>query len=273
MRVAAVQMRSGINREDNLQAAEALIRQAAAAGATFISTPEMTTLLDQNRKRLTAAMAAAEPHEEEFFAQLSDELGVAIHIGSMPVGIEGSDKLRNRSLVFDQGRVLATYDKIHLFDADVPGERWKESNLYEHGEAAVMAELRGVRFGLSVCFDLRFSSLYRQLAKGGAQVLLVPAAFTVPTGKAHWEVLLRARAIETGSYVIAAAQGGAHEDERITYGHSMIINPWGEVIDQIEGDAPGLAFAEIDLERVADMRRRLPSLTLERAANLRLYGA
>ena len=274
MRIAAVQMRSGISREANLEAATALIREAASAGAQFISTPEMTTLLDQNRKRLTAALAEPQPDEENHFAALSQELGVAIHIGSMPVrGDGGSEKLRNRTVLLQEGRSLAHYDKIHLFDADVPGESWKESNLYEHGTEAVVAEVQGVKFGLTVCFDLRFPALYHQLAQAGAMVMAVPAAFTVPTGKAHWEILLRARAIETGSYVVAAAQGGEHQDGRITYGHSMIISPWGEILDQVAHDEPGIAFAEIDPERVADMRRRLPTLELARPANLRMYGA
>jgi predicted amidohydrolase len=163
---------------------------------------------------------------------------------------------------------------VHLFDADLPdGESWRESALYEHGEEAVLAQARGICFGLTVCFDLRFGNLYRQLGKAGAQVLTVPSAFTTSTGKAHWHVLLRARAIETGSYVVAAAQGGEHEDGRRTYGHSLIVSPWGDVIAEVDGDEPGVALADLEMQNVADMRQRLPSLTLERHPELRIYGA
>ncbi|NNU16362.1 carbon-nitrogen hydrolase family protein [Parvularcula sp. ZS-1/3] len=274
MRVAAVQMRSGIDRASNLEAAEALIRKAASEGASFIATPEMTTLVDQNRKRILASVAEPSPDEESALCALSQELGVTLSIGSMPVMGEKEGMLRNRQLLVSEGRVVATYDKVHLFDVDLDtGESWKESSLYEPGEEAVVADLGGVKLGLTVCFDLRFPKLYRQLAEAGAQVFTVPAAFTVPTGKAHWLTLLKARAIETGSFVIAPAQGGEHEDGRRTYGHSAIISPWGEVLDELQHDEPGIAYADIDFAKVADMRSRIPTLDLARDAKLRIYKA
>lgn len=272
MRAAAIQMRSGVERQANLDAAEALIREAASNGATFVSTPEMTTLLDQNRKRMMATLEERDPDPEDFFCALSSELGIAIHVGSMPVIAEGGERLRNRALLIDDGKLIATYDKVHLFDADVPGESWKESKAYEHGEEAVVARVREAVVGLSVCFDLRFPALYGQLARAGAEVLAVPSAFTVPTGSAHWEVLLRARAIETGSYVIAAAQGGEHEDGRVTYGHSMIVSPWGDILDEVANDEPGIAYADLDMAKVRDMRQRIPTLTLARQPQLRTFG-
>ncbi|MCQ8185250.1 carbon-nitrogen hydrolase family protein [Parvularcula maris] len=274
MRAAVVQMRSSIDRERNLAEAEELIREAASQGAEFISTPEMTTVLDQDRKRLMKTLEARDPDPEGFFCKLSAELGVLLHIGSMPLYSQNPERLRNRSLLIDGGELVATYDKVHLFDADLPdGESWRESALYEHGEEAVLAHARGVAFGLTVCFDLRFGTLYRDLGQAGAQVLTVPSAFTTSTGKAHWHVLLRARAIETGSYVVAAAQGGEHEDGRRTFGHSLIVSPWGDVIAEVDHDRPGVALAEMDMQNVADMRQRLPSLKLERHPELRIYGA
>lgn len=274
MRVAAVQMRSGIDRSTNLKAAEALIREAAREGASLIATPEMTTLVDQNRKRILASVGEPSPDEESAFCALSQELGVTLAIGSMPVMGAKKGMLRNRQLLVSEGKVVAIYDKVHLFDVDLDtGESWKESSLYERGDKAVLAEVGGVKLGLSICFDLRFPRLYRQLAEAGAQVFTVPAAFTVPTGKAHWLTLLKARAIETGSFVIAPAQGGEHEDGRKTYGHSAIISPWGEVLDELQHDEPGIAYADLDLTKVADMRSRIPILDLAREAKLSIYSA
>ncbi|GGY39661.1 carbon-nitrogen hydrolase family protein [Parvularcula lutaonensis] len=272
MRAAVIQMRSGIDRSRNLEDAEKLIREAAEDGAQLILTPEMTTLLDRNRDRLMASLIEPRPDEEDFFAELSREVGATLIIGSVPV--LGQQKVANRSMVFSEGRKIATYDKIHLFDVDLDtGESWRESNLYQEGKEAVLVEGIGAKVGLSICYDLRFPHLYRRLAQAGAEVLTVPAAFTVPTGEAHWEVLLRARAIETGSFVLAAAQGGEHEDGRHTFGHSMIVDPWGSVLDKLSHDSPGVAMADLDLAKVRDVRSRIPSLVLERSPAIRTYRA
>jgi predicted amidohydrolase len=251
-----------------------LIRQAASDGARLVLTPEMTTVLDKDRKRLTATIAESAPDEDAHFAALSGELGLTIVIGSAATLVTGHERIANRSMVFAEGERVATYDKVHLFDVDLPtGESWRESKVYMGGSEAVLVDTGGVRVGLSICYDLRFPHLYRRLAREGAAILTVPAAFTVPTGKAHWEVLLRARAIETGSFVIAAAQGGEHEDGRKTYGHSMIVSPWGEIVDRLPHDEPGVATAEIDLAAVDDTRRRIPSLALETEPRTRIYKA
>lgn len=272
MRAAVIQMRSGIDRAANVRAAADLIRAAAADGARLVLTPEMTTLLDRQRDRMLASLDEAEPDEEGVFAALSAELGLVIVLGSMPVLDPGADKVANRSIVFAEGCRAASYDKVHLFDVDLPtGESWRESSLYRAGHEAVLARLPEVRLGLSVCYDLRFPHLYRRLARAGADVLTIPAAFTVPTGEAHWEILIRARAIETGSFVLAAAQGGQHEDGRATFGRSMIVGPWGEVLDKLDHDEPGYAMAEIDLAAVREVRERIPSLTLEQTPELRIY--
>lgn len=272
MRAAVIQMRSGIDRSRNLEAAAELIREAAGSGAQLVLTPEMTTLLDRNRQRLMASLVEPQPDEEDFFAALSQDVGATLIIGSVPV--LGREKVANRSMVFSEGRKIATYDKIHLFDVDLDtGESWRESNLYQAGQEGVLVEGIGARVGLSVCYDLRFPHLYRKLAQAGAEVLTVPAAFTVPTGEAHWEVLLRARAIETGSFVLAAAQGGEHEDGRHTFGRSMIVDPWGTVLDKLTDDKPGVAMADLDLAKVRDVRTRIPSLKLERDPDIRTYKA
>lgn len=273
LRAAVIQMRSGIDRSANLDAATRLVRDAARDGARLVLTPEMTTLLDKRRERLLASAAEPQPDEDAAFAALSRELGVTIVLGSRPAPVPGGGKVANRSAVFFEGRRVAVYDKIHLFDVDLDtGESWRESKLFEAGDTAALVELPDVRIGLSVCYDVRFPWLYRTLAQAGAQVLTVPAAFTVPTGKAHWEVLLRARAIETGSFLMAAAQGGEHEDGRVTYGHSMIVSPWGEVLDMLPHDEPGIAAVELDLGKVAEFRQRIPSLALERTAATHIYN-
>jgi len=193
------------------------------------------------------------------FGLLAKELGVDLLIGSL--AIKSGHKVRNRSFLFGRhGLMSATYDKIHLFDVSVSeSERYHESATYTAGEAPVLAKVGEAKLGLSICYDLRFSTLYRHYAQAGAQIITVPAAFTVPTGRAHWDVLLRARAIETGSFVIAPAQGGQHEDGRATYGHSKIINPWGEVIAELSDDAPGFVCADLDLSEVTEARKRIPA--------------
>jgi predicted amidohydrolase len=277
MRVGLCQMRSGVDRDANVAAATELVRAAAGEGATLVATPEMTTLLDRNPHRLFRSL----PDEDEWrdaehaaFAALANELGIHLLIGSMAVGVqvEGRTKLANRSVLFGPGGAIARYDKIHLFDVDLPtGESWRESATVAGGGEGVVADIGAAKLGLTICYDVRFPHLYRQLAQAGAEILAVPAAFTVPTGEAHWATLLRARAIETGAFVIAPAQGGEHEDGRKTYGHSMVIDPWGRVLACREGDTPGILLADLDLAAVADARARIPSLALDRPFAVRIY--
>ena len=265
-KAAAVQMRTGISVPANVAAAEALIREAAAAGAEYVLTPEMTTILDRDRARLLAAIApeASDPSLARF-RKLARELAIHLHIGSMAIKL-GEDGVANRSfLIGPDGAILQSYDKIHMFDVDLPdGESYRESRLYRAGNSAALADLPWARLGLSVCYDVRFAQLYRALAKAGAAVMAVPAAFTRTTGEAHWHVLLRARAIETGAWVIAAAQGGTHEDGRETYGHSLIVDPWGKVVAEAERE-PGILVAVIDPEASVAARARIPALANDRA--------
>ena len=277
MRVGVVQMRSGLDPCANADTAEGLIREAAGQGAELIATPEMTTLLCAKPRSLFGTLPGGEPGEVARFEALARELGAFLLIGSMPVALDhrpGHRRAANRSYLFGpQGRI-ATYDKVHLFDVELDtGETWRESAVYAGGREAVVARAGEATLGLSICYDLRFPAVYRTLARAGAEVLCVPAAFTVPTGQAHWEVLLRARAIETGSWVIAPAQGGAHEDGRVTYGHSMVVDPWGAVAARLDHDAPAVLMAELDLARVAEVRRRVPALSLETRPALRIYPA
>lgn len=269
-RAALVQLRSGQDMARNYRAAAALVREARAQGAQFISTPEMTNVMDPDKERVKAT---AKPEEHDLsvagFAQLAADLQVHLHVGSL--ALQGPDgRLVNRGFIFaPDGRVLARYDKIHLFDVDLAtGESHRESASYRPGEEAVVVKTALGSFGMAICYDVRFPALFNALAKNGAEVLLNPAAFTVPTGKAHWQVLLRARAIETGSFMLAAAQGGDHGLGRQTYGHSLIINPWGEVLAEA-GDEPGVIMAEIDLAAAAEARARIPALQHGRSFTLR----
>lgn len=262
VRVGLVQMRSGIDPAANRAAAAPLLREAAAAGARLILTPEMTVRLDRNRERLLAAIGpeAGDP-EIAAWGKLARELGAHVLLGSAPVAA-GDGRAFNRSLLFSpEGRIVARYDKIHLFDVDLgPGQTYRESETIAAGAAAVLAEgPAGLQLGLTICYDLRFPELYRQLALAGAQAITVPAAFTRPTGEAHWETLLRARAIETGAYILAPAQGGLHEDGRETWGRSMAIGPWGEVLGALPDDEPGLLVVDLDLEAVAKARAKIPA--------------
>lgn len=263
MRVAALQMTSGIDPAANAATLVAGLEEAAAGGARVVFTPEMTGLLDRDRKRAAASIVeeAADPVLAAA-REAAARLGLWVHLGSLalrPGGGEG--RYVNRAfLIGDAGVIRARYDKLHLFDVDLPtGESWRESAAYAPGEGAVVAETPVGKLGLSICYDMRFPDLYRALSDAGAEILATPAAFTVPTGQAHWHVLLRARAIEAGCFVIAAAQTGTHEDGRATYGHSLVIDPWGEVLLDM-GDAPGVGFAEIDLQRLHDVRARIPAL-------------
>lgn len=267
IKAAIVQLNAGPVIEDNLRAAEALIRAAAKEGATLIATPENTCRM---RAKVEDKLATSYPAEEHpaipFFAKLAKELGVTLIVGSISSIKAEEGKLANRSFVFTKdGNVAATYDKIHMFDVDLPnGDRYRESDTNRPGDCAVLADVDGVKIGLSVCYDVRFAHLYRALAKKGVQILSIPAAFTVPTGQAHWEILLRARAIENGAFVIASAQTGTHEGGRATYGHSMIIAPWGEILAEIQGDKSGYACADLDLALVDQARTSIPALTHDR---------
>ncbi len=272
LRIGIVQTTTGIDPAVEAAMLSGAIAALAAKGAQVIFTPEMSGMLDRNRQR-----ALATAHDEAGDPVLASVCGAArdnkvwVHLGSLALRVGtgrvgGGDKLANRGfLIDDAGDVRARYDKLHLFDVTLPdGERYQESALYVPGESAVVAETPWGVLGLSICYDVRFGPLYAALAREGAAILSVPAAFTQPTGAAHWHVLLRARAIETGCFVIAAAQTGHHADGRSTYGHSLVINPWGEVILDM-GEAPGSAVVEIDLAEVATARGRIPSLAHARA--------
>lgn len=266
MKLALIQLNSGPTISENLEPTAAFIRQAARAGATFIATPENTC-----RRTKDKAQAWAESYTEAdhpavpFYAALAKELGVHLLIGSL-ASIRVGEKLVNRSYLFaPDGSRAASYDKIHLFDVDLEnGEVYRESDMIAPGDKAVVTDIDGIKLGLSVCYDVRFAPLYRTLAQQGAQILSVPAAFTVPTGKAHWETLLRARAIENGAFVIAPAQGGAHPESRATYGHSLVVNPWGQVIAEKADDIPGALLCEINPDEVAKARASIPSLKHDR---------
>lgn len=262
LRVALIQMRSGIEPAANRAAVTPLLRQAADAGARLIATPEMTSRCDRNRERLMSTLL---PEKEDSdvvaWSKLARELGAWVLEGSTAVAAPDGRAL-NRSLLFSpEGKIAARYDKIHLFDVTLGGaENYRESSTYAPGAAAEVVEgPMGAMLGLTICYDLRFPELYRALALAGAEIISVPAAFTKPTGEAHWEVLLRARAIETGAFVIAPAQGGVHEDGRTTYGHSLIVNPWGEVIAKLDHDEPGMLVADLDLDEVAAARAKIPA--------------
>ncbi len=264
-RAACIQLRCGDDIAENVRAASGFIRQAHKAGAQFVATPENTSLMAVDAG---AKLALAKPEKDDLalcaLSAVAEELGIWLLIGSLPIKLS-DEKTANRSyLVGRDGRVTARYDKIHLFDVNLPnGESYRESNTVSAGGQAVMADLPWGRIGLSVCYDLRFPHLYRTLAKGGAEILSIPSAFTETTGKAHWHVLLRARAIENGCFVIAPAQGGRHANGRSTYGHSMIVGPWGDVLAETGVD-PGFITADIDLEQVAAVRARVPSLQHDR---------
>lgn len=231
-----------------------------------MATPEMCTFMDLGaRSGNETARAADIAHAVSHFGRLAAELGCSLLLGSVPVPV-GRGMSANRSFLIDaKGEITAWYDKIHMFDVTLSaGEAYRESDTYNSGDRLVVADIGRARIGLSICYDLRFPALYRDLAQAGATLLAVPAAFTRTTGQAHWHVLLRARAIETGCFVIAPAQGGRHEDGRETFGHSLVVAPWGEVIAEMEDDEPGVLQAEIDLAEVENARSRVPSLALDR---------
>ncbi|MSO70439.1 MAG: carbon-nitrogen hydrolase family protein [Alphaproteobacteria bacterium] len=265
-RVAVAQFTAGAEPDVNMAAIAELARRAKAAGAEFLLTPENTEFMERDDAAKLARAQAEDGHRALNQArELAAETGLWILIGSLAVRLPGEKRVANRSyLIRPNGEITARYDKIHLFDVDLPGrESYRESASVAPGERAVVADTPWGRLGLSVCYDLRFPQLYRALAKAGAQYLAVPAAFTATTGQAHWHVLLRARAIETGCYVFAPAQTGVHPGARRTYGHALIVSPWGEILADA-GDAPGLIMAEIDPARVAEARLAIPALTHDR---------
>lgn len=264
-RAACVQMRSGVDAATNVETATALIREAKGLGASFIATPEVTVLFEAESDRLFAKVHV-EDEDPSLLAlrNTAKELGVWLLIGSMAIKV-GERQCANRSfLIGPDGAIRASYDKIHMFDVDLPnGEMYRESRNFRRGERAVVADMPWGRLGLSICYDLRFPQLYRALAHAGASFLTIPAAFTHTTGKAHWHVLQRARAIETGCFVIAPAQGGIHPNGRHTYGHSLIVAPWGEILAEA-GEDPCVITAEIDPAKVVGARQRIPALTHDR---------
>src|SRR5947207_1254846 len=269
---ACIQFTAGPDPEPNLQQVSELIRQARGAGADLIMTPEVSNFIESGRKRRDKARREADDPFLAGMRGLARETGAWILVGSLvidPAGEPGADpgeeRLANRSFLIDAtGAIVARYDKIHMFDIDLPGgESYRESNAYRPGNRTVVAETPWGRLGMSVCYDLRFPHLYRALAHAGADFLTVPSVFTVPTGSAHWHVLLRSRAIENGCFVFAPAQWGEHAEGRRTYGHSLIVDPWGEVLADA-GEGVGIVTARIDLAAIAKARRMVPSLQHDR---------
>jgi deaminated glutathione amidase len=264
-KVALVQMNAGREIGPNIDAASRLIREARGAGAELILTPENTSFIEQSRS-LILEKARTEPEHPAIpaFKLLAAETGAWLLIGSLTIKLDDRS-CANRSFLFSPaGEIVARYDKIHMFDVDLAdGESYRESATFRPGAKAVVADLPYGRLGLSICYDLRFAHLYRALAQAGASFLSVPAAFTVPTGRAHWHVLLRARAIETGCYVFAPAQCGEHAESRRTYGHSLVVSPWGEIIAE-GGEEPGIIMAEIEPAKVEEARRMVPALQHDR---------
>jgi len=265
-RIALFQSTTGIDPAANAKALSAAIEQASGGGAEMLFTPEMTGLLDRESARAAKVLRS---DEEDLVLAAGREAAarhrIWVHIGSLAV-LVGDGKVANRSFVIDrEGNIRGTYDKLHLFDVDLPtGESWRESNTYMPGAGVTLVNGTPVgKLGLTICYDLRFPGLFAKLAEADADVIVVPAAFTVPTGKAHWHVLLRARAIEAGLFVVAAAQVGHHEDGRNTFGHSLVVDPWGEVLLDM-GEEGGVGFAEIDLKRISDVRSRIPALNHRR---------
>ena len=266
-RIAIFQSRSGIDPAANAAALVDAIVRAAEGKAKMLFTPEMSGLLDGNRER--AAEVVQSEEEDAVLAAVREAASASaiwVHVGSLALRGKG-DKLVNRALVIDPtGEIAGRYDKMHLFDVDLPtGESWRESSAYQAGEGPVVVRGTPVgSLGLTICYDLRFPAIFERLSEAGAEVIAVPAAFTVPTGRAHWHVLLRARAIEAGLFVVAAAQSGQHADGRTTFGHSLVVDPWGEILVD-GGVGEKLLFAEIDLERITEVRLRIPVLSHRRA--------
>jgi predicted amidohydrolase len=258
---AMVQMRTGLLPEPSLEQGVRLIRQAAAEGADYVLTPEVSNMMQLNRTALFEQLAAEEDDLSlKAYRALATELKIHLHIGSLALRATPERAVNRSFLIGPDGEVIASYDKIHMFDIDLPdGESYRESANYQPGETAVISDLPWGRIGLTICYDVRFPALYRALAESGASFLTVPSAFTRRTGEAHWHTLLRARAIENGCFVFAAAQAGLHENKRETYGHSLIVDPWGAVLAE-GGVEPGIVMARIDPTKVETARKSVPSL-------------
>jgi len=269
-KAACVQMRGKRDPAENLEDSVRMIREAAKAGATYVQTPEISNIVNRDRPALLAAIRTeADDPMLKALSALAKELGITIHIGSL--AIKNGDKVANRAFMIGQdGGLLARYDKLHLFDVDLPnGETWRESNTFTGGVEAVAVDLPEARLGMAICYDVRFPYLFRALADAGCSILSAPACFTKQTGEAHWSVLQRARAIENGAFMISAAQAGLHEDGRETYGHSIIVDPWGKVLAEA-GNEPGIIMAEIDLAAVGDARGKIPALRHTRPVHVTL---
>ena len=272
-RAGLVQLRSGRTVASNLDKAEALVRRAAKGGAQYVQTPENTGIMELKPELVLAAAESEGKSAPLAWARaLARELGIWLHIGSIAIKLDPS-RVANRSYLLDpKGSVTARYDKLHMFDVDLAGgESYRESQYFRPGAKAVLADLPFGRFGLSICYDLRFASLYRALAAAGAEIIAIPAAFTKQTGEAHWHVLTRARAIETGAFVLAATQGGLHENGRSTFGHSIVVSPWGEVLAEA-GEEPGVIFADIDLAASEEARARIPAIKHGREFEIEIVG-
>ena len=258
---ALVTMRSALLPETSLAQGIALIREAKKQGADYVLTPEVSNIMQENRKALFELLATEEEDKSlKAYRELAKELNIHLHIGSLALRATPERAVNRSFLIGPDGNVLATYDKIHMFDIDLPdGETYRESANYQAGETAVISDLPWGRIGLTICYDVRFPALYRALAESGASFITVPAAFTKKTGEAHWHTLLKARAIENGCFIFAAAQGGKHENKRETFGHSLIVGPWGEILAE-GGIEPGVVLAKIDSARVVEVRKSIPSL-------------
>jgi deaminated glutathione amidase len=268
VKIAVVQMTSGIDPAANTATLTAAMAEAAAGGAAMVFAPEMAAMIDRNRTRAAAHIV---PESDSLFVAAlqaaARDHGIWVHAGSFAVAGKNG-RWRNRSLVIDPfGTILAWYDKMHLFDVDLPtGESWRESSAYEAGDALAMVDCPVGLLGLSICYDLRFAALFDAYGAAGATAIAVPSAFTVPTGAAHWHMLLRARAVEQGCFIIAPAQTGQHQDGRATFGHSLVVDPWGEVLLDM-GEVPGVGFTDLDLAQVGDVRSRLPAIQHRRAVD------
>ncbi|PXW68168.1 putative amidohydrolase [Blastomonas natatoria] len=267
MKIAVLQMTAGFDPADNARTLVQAVHDAGAGGAAVLFTPEMSNMIDRDRAR--AARTISSEDEDLVLAAVRSaarEVGIWVHLGSLAVkGAAADDKWRNRGFVIaPDGSIAGRYDKIHLFDVDLAsGESWRESSVYQGGGQAVAVRLPEAVLGLSICYDVRFADVYSALSRAGADMIAVPAAFTVPTGEAHWHILLRARAIENACFVVAAAQTGTHADGRSTYGHSLVVDPWGDVLLDM-GGAAGLAFVDLDLSRITEVRSRVPVIANRR---------
>jgi deaminated glutathione amidase len=264
--IAVLQMTSGIEPQANADALVAAVEAAAQGGAAMLFTPEMSGLIDSNRAR--AAPNIVPEGQDRVLAAVREAAarsGIWVALGSLAVARDDGRWANRAFVVNSAGEVVARYDKIHMFDVDLAsGESWRESNAYAAGDKVVTVDTPAGKLGLAICYDVRFPALFEALGRKSCDIIAIPAAFTVPTGKAHWHMLQRARAVEASAYVVAAAQVGKHADGRSTYGHSLVVDPWGDVLLDMGGEAPGLAFAEIDAARIAEVRKQLPSLANRR---------